>query len=354
MESNQHKPVGRRNALKVATGAGVATVATMAMSPGVAGAASPSDWYTVAPTAGDQTAQIQTALDQAFNAGGGVVYLETGEFRISNRLLLRANVTLMGAGAGTKLTASGANFAWMVQFALNSHAAVLKDMRLFGANTAGGVGLFTNGTGGFSGNDSYALVENLFIQDARTSGMRVGIGSNTREVRLHNVVVLRSKGGHGIWFDAVDSIISNCTVAGSKFDGFRIARANNRVTGCKAFFNGLNGFHVLGSRGQLSACQAQDNEGDGFRIAGAEDVALSACGADSNQFVGIRLLDCNGVSFEGASSISRGANVGFDQVFGVRIQSSQNSRITGVSRLNQVNLNVVASPTVDTSGLITP
>ena len=363
---NNKEKMSRRRALRLAaTGAGVASAATVAMSanPALAGATLPgdqiqdvlqaftcgTDWQIVSAGDGDRTSDIQNALNRAQNIGGGIVYLEAGEFRISNRLLVGQNVTLMGAGAATVLRATGDSFGWMVQFRTSSFGAALKDMRLLGANRAGGVGIFTVGTGQFSGNDSYVLVENVFIHDTQLHGVQVGTGFGTREVRLHNVVVLRAR-RHGILFPGVDSIISNCTAASCDLDGINVVGSNNRLTGCKAFFNRGSGITVAGNRGQLSACQAQDNFGDGFKLDGADDVVLSACGADSNQLAGIRIKDCNGVSFSSASSISRAGSS--TQGFGVRIQNSANCRITGVSRNNAINLNLVSSPTVDVSGLL--
>ena len=355
--------ISRRRALGFAAkSAGVAGAATVAMSvnPAMAGAATPSsprppvapnDWITIASAQGDQTTEIQNALTECAAMGGGIVYLESGSFDISSTLRVGANVILMGAGASTRLRAIG-SFPWMIEFDESSFASALKDMRLLGSSSAGGVNIVTAGTGGFSGNDAYVLIENVYIHNVRRNGVRVGeliMGFGTREVRLHNVVVLSAQ-SHGILFPGVDSIISNCTVAGSGGDGILISGGNNRLTGCKAFFNTGAGITVNGSRGQLSACQAQDNRGDGFKIVNADDVSLSACGADSNQIVGIRIQNCEGVTFSSASSFSRGGR--FVQRYGVRIQDSSNSRITGVSRNNETNLNVVRSPTVDTSGLL--
>ena len=354
--------ISRRRALGFAAKtAGVAGAASVAMSvnSSMAKAAPqlnafmPNDWFTIAPVQGkDQADEIQDALDRAEDAGGGVVYLESGFFRIGKTLFIGENVTLMGAGAATILEATD-DFTWMVQFRVSGFLGVLKDIRLAGRGNAGGVNIATAGRGMFSGNDSYVLVENVTIHDVLYNGVRVGTaaqGFGTREVRLHNVVVLRAE-GHGILFYGVDSIISNCTVAGSGFDGFHIDGGNNRLTGCKAFFNVGSGFTVNGSRGQLSACQSQDNEGDGFKIDNANDVALSACGADSNQFVGIRIRNCQAVTFSSASSVSRGGGR-FSHRFGVRIQNSSNCRITGVSNNNETNLNIVNSPTVDVNGLL--
>ena len=355
--------ISRRRALGFAAkSAGVAGAASVAMSvnPALASpitsphpkpGAMPNDWITIAAQSGDQAAEIQEALDQAEAAGGGIVYLESGTFQIGTTLSIGENVILMGAGAATRLRAI-ATFTWMVEFQTSAFLAALKDIRLFGAGKAGGVNITTVGTGAFSGNDSYVLIENVSVHDVRFNGLRVGspvMGFGTREVRLHNVLVLRAQ-SHGILFYGVDSIISNCTVAGSGFDGFHIDGGNNRLTGCKAFFNSGSGITVNGSRGQLSACQAQDNEGDGFKIDNANDVALSACGADSNQSAGIRIRNCTGVTFSSASSISRAGQA--TQFFGVIIQNSTVCRVTGVSRSNRTNLNVVNSPTVDTSGLL--
>ena len=355
------KNMSRRRALGFAAkSAGVAGAATVAMSvnPAMAGAAPkpddllPNNWFTtIGPVRGDQIPEIQAALDKAEKDGGGVVYLESGTFQIGNTLSIGENVTLVGEGAATRLQAIG-SFAWMVQFPASSFLAALKNLRLFGSGNAGGVNIVTAGSGTFSGNDAYVLIENVSIHDVGLDGVRVGTrnaGFGTREVRLHNVIVLRAQ-SVGILFFGVDSIISNCTVAGSGSDGFQIVGGNNRLTGCKAFFNAGSGITVNGSRGQLSACQVQDNRGDGFKIDNANDVSLSACGADSNQFVGVRIRNCAGVTFSSASSISRAGR--FTQRFGVRIQNSSNSRITGVSRNNETNVDIVGSPTVDTSGLL--
>ncbi|KAH6989005.1 hypothetical protein BKA56DRAFT_475858 [Ilyonectria sp. MPI-CAGE-AT-0026] len=55
---------------------------------------------TLAPTNGDQTQQIQEALNQTSSAGGGIVALEKGNFTISSGLSIPSGVTLRGAGPG--------------------------------------------------------------------------------------------------------------------------------------------------------------------------------------------------------------------------------------------------------------
>lgn len=58
------------------------------------------------PTAKTGSA-IQTVIDQAHGAGGGVVFLPAGDYTLDSALHLKSNVSLVGAGASTVLTMSG-------------------------------------------------------------------------------------------------------------------------------------------------------------------------------------------------------------------------------------------------------
>lgn len=55
---------------------------------------------TLQATSGDQTEQIQQALNQTAAASGGVVLLGEGNFTISSGLVVPRNVTLRGSGPG--------------------------------------------------------------------------------------------------------------------------------------------------------------------------------------------------------------------------------------------------------------
>ena len=351
---------GRREALKLASvGAGAATVATMAITPTIASAA-----VTTAIDAGgsiDNQPAIQNAIDAAADTpgDGGIVRLEEGNHRLNNPLILREGVTLVGAGSGTRIEA-GADMPFMIELPAQSHTASVRSLRLAGRQRAGGIRILTAGRGVFSGSDSYALVENVFIADTSNHGVQVAREDNnrsdTREIRLHNVVALRPRAGHGIQFNGVDSIITNCTTAGAATGhGIRVTGANNRITGHKSFFNFRDGLRIEGSRTQLSACQSQDNEGDGIVIEDAADVALSACGIDSNGGSGLRIRGCTAVAASGISVFTRNnpAN-GVMHDFGVNIPNSNLVTVSGVSRQNRTApLRVFQSSNIDTSGLLT-
>jgi len=351
---------GRREALKFASvGAGAATVATMTITPTIASAAV----TTVIDQGGssDNQPAIQAAIDAAAATGanGGIVRLEGGNHRLKSPLILREGVTLVGAGSGTRLEA-GTTMPFMIELPAQSHTASIRSLRLAGRQRAGGIRILTSGSGVFSGSDSYALVENVFIADTNYHGVQVASDddnrSDTREIRLHNVIVLRPRAGNGIEFNGVDSVITNCTTASaSTGHGIRVRGGNNRITGHKSFFNVLDGIRIEGSRNQLSACQSQDNEGDGIVIDNATDVALSACGIDSNGTNGLRIRGCTAVTASGISVFTRANpanNVGHN--IGVNIPNSNLVNVSGVSRQNsKAPLRVFQSSNIDTSGLLT-
>lgn len=346
--------VSRRRMMRLgaASAVGGLAAAGVVASASPAGAASPSDWFVVNPGQ-----SIQGALNAAEGAGGGVVYLTAGNHNVTSTLTMGANIILRGAGANSVMRAT-ATFDFMLELKANSQASAVEDLRMFGAGKAGGIRVTTTGTGLFSGSDSYVSLRNLFIHNTTKQGVLVENG--TREARLHNVVVLSPKFSHGIDFKGVDSILSDCTAAsagdgenGGAYHGFLISGGNNRLTGCKAFYNSGSGFHITGNRGQFSACQAQDNYVDGFRLDGADDVALSACCSDSNRWVGLRLRDALAVTCDSFSSFSRGGGL-YVQNHGIRVQTSSHSRITGITRSNTSGLttDTASDATCDTSGVI--
>jgi len=55
---------------------------------------------TLKPGTGDQSASIQAALDEFYKAGGGIVALEAGNYKISPGLVIRNQTILRGAGTG--------------------------------------------------------------------------------------------------------------------------------------------------------------------------------------------------------------------------------------------------------------
>lgn len=180
----------------------------------------------------------------------------------------------------------------------------------------------TNGGGAtpFTGSDSYPLILNVLVSYFGGHGVAIGIDppggtADVREFRCLNVVVFScaraatSGNRAGIYVNGTDGFLIGCTVAGCEGPGYHILKANNRLDGCKAFFN-RHEFHIQGNRNQLANCQAQDGYLDGFRIEAASgtlsNLSLAGCQADSNANVGFRITDVTYSSIVGLTAFLRG------------------------------------------------
>jgi hypothetical protein len=106
---------------------------------------------------------IQAAIDAATTAGGGVVFLPAGDYRIGAALNITGNrVTLMGEGSATtlKMTSSGANMVQIGDGVANPNDVVVERLR-FTATTTMAAG-------------TYAIVvkngHNITLRDFRMDG----------------------------------------------------------------------------------------------------------------------------------------------------------------------------------------
>ncbi len=364
---HDHNPE-RRSLLKLApVAAGAAAIGLTAVGT-PAGASAPTEWKNIVTDYGadasgsaNSGATINTAISDAAAAGGGIVYVPEGTFKIETPVLLKDHVWLVGAGSSSILKLKDGTNDWVVKVPSDVAPIGIRDLRIHGvggnqtAGSSGGILIETSdGTTPFGGSDSYHVIENLFIHDTRGPGIRAKAptGSNpAREARIHNVCVIRTgKDGdaqtnHGFDLDLLDSVVSDCTAASCVGHGFNITRANNRIVGAKAFYCREDGFYVSNDRNQLVGCQAQDNEGDGFELDGVDDVVVSGCLADSNQWAGIRVREANACSIEGFTSFLRSGGAQSQQ-FGVKIHDTTDyCRIVGVARNNST-----ANISIDGSG----
>ncbi|HEU5150061.1 MAG TPA: right-handed parallel beta-helix repeat-containing protein [Iamia sp.] len=286
--------------------------------------------------AGDDRGALQDALDAAAAEGtgllrGGTVHLGPGVFPISGSLFLRTGVTLRGSGPGTviKLLPGADEPALVIETNPDGTPvanAAIRDLTLDGstdAHTPGrhGIALRGNNRGGqtpLTGSDSFHLIADVIVAYFGGHGIAIGIdppgGGTPAEVRaariLHAVVFDCAKaatGGDraGILVGGTDGTLVACDVASSGGPGYLITRGNNRLEGCKGYFN-EGEFVIQGGRNQLTGCQAQDSFGDGFVVRGAESSSLVGCQADSNTGVGFRLDGARSVVASGLAAFRRG------------------------------------------------
>jgi hypothetical protein len=284
---------------------------------------------------GDDRGSLQDAIDAAAAEGtgalrGGTVHVGPGVYPIGGSLLLRTGVTLRGAGPGTviKLLPGVDEPALVIEANADGTPvanAAIRELTLDGstdAQTAGrhGIALRGNNRGGltpFTGSDSFHLIADVLIAYFGGHGIAIAVdppGGTAAEVRaarvLQAVVFDCAKAATngdraGIFVGGTDGTLVACDVASSGGPGYLVTRGNNRLEGCKGYFN-QDEFVVQGARNQLTGCQAQDSFGDGFVVRGAESSSLVGCQADSNAGAGFRLDGAHGVVVSGLTSFRRG------------------------------------------------
>ena len=120
----------------------------------------------------DDTAAIQCALDTASSAGGGIVFLPQGTYRVSAPLSVKSSVTLQGAGAGSVIKPlNGATIYNGVVRLWNSPAvssAIVRDLHIDG-NGQNLTGLYA----GISLVDgaNHNTITNVIVEYARAEGI---------------------------------------------------------------------------------------------------------------------------------------------------------------------------------------
>ena len=169
--------------------------------------------------AGDATSAIQVALDEAGAAGGGVVYLPAGWYRIDTALTVPANVELRGASSVMNRSQSGLSIGtvlWAYQegstrpalVTLDGNASGVRGLRIFYPNNA------FNGPGNWieypyairiNGVDD-AYVVNVAIENGY-QGVVAEAGSDAHY--LKNVVGATTHGFIRIW-DSASGWIEDC------------------------------------------------------------------------------------------------------------------------------------------------
>lgn len=204
----------------------------------------------------DDTLAIQAAMDAAHAAGGGVVYLPTGTYKISASITIYNRLTIRGDGDFvTNIVQSNSGADGFVGASLIY--IIIEHLRLTGPNTGGGRGLH------FTVEFDYCI-----LRDISTTGW----------------------GLTGI--DIEQPIVSNFT----------------RVT---SFSNGGAGFYIhgtglgAGTSCSFDSCWAHDNVSNGFSFFNMTYCALMACAADNQtnaSRAGYLIDTCTGFSLLGCGS----------------------------------------------------
>lgn len=287
---------------------------------------------------GDDAPALQAAIDAAAAEGagrlrGGIVHVGPGIFPLGSSLQMRSAVTLQGSGPGTVLQlASGVDApAIVIESNLDGSPvayAAVRSLTLDGStgsqtNGRHGIAISSNNSGSqtpYTGSDSFPLVADVVVAYFGGHGLALGIDpdggdANVRGARCFNVVAFEcAKAADdgdraGFLVRCTDGALVACEAAGCGGPGYDVVRANNRLEGCKGYFNQTE-FRITGERNQLVGCQAQDGFGDGFVLGGPggglSDTSLVGCQADTNAGAGFRLTGVTASVVSGLTAFVRG------------------------------------------------
>lgn len=208
----------------------------------------------------DDTLAIQSALNAAYTAGGGAVFLPPGTYSIDPNpgLQVKTGVTLEGAGAHSllKLKAGSTHTDNLVKSEGWTNV-IMRDFAIDGNRTAqaGAPGSYTYTQYGiYLGGTTDSLVQNVFVKGT------TGVG-----IHVYN--------GQGV-------TLLSCVSTDNNYHGFEIEQDTGcHVTDCRGFNNLLHG--ILVSPGEVGGTGSKGNQ-------------IVSCTFDGNGNYGIATNAANG------------------------------------------------------------
>ena len=284
----------------------------------------------------DARAAIQSAIDAANAAGGGVVYLPAGDYRIdytanaggtgtAGGLQMKGHVWLKGDGRGTRIFPAGtwstmAGVIGIGDWATSVGGNLMYNVRVSdmfikaeagpmtgGTRIPNTVGVLFNTYNGASVTepDAAHIIHDLLIWDMDTGMAIIGIddqGMHVQRIRIRrciNQCLIVGKpddsgGGPDNFFHAMDMSSGNIGLGTAAC--VELYASNCHFVECKvwygkrgsAFTAGATykdgaGWYIRGTRNTFVACEAQDNGGHGFLLSYGKN-SFSGCIADSNSY----------------------------------------------------------------------
>ena len=262
----------------------------------------PPQWFNVRSSAygatgngtTDDTTAIQAAITAAHNAGGGVVYLPAGTYKLSSALTIGTGVTL--AGDGLQVTTLTQTSTSANGISVTSASAIsdvtLQGFTLTGPGSGSGVGIFA------SANSGSALVTRLAMRN----------------------LLVQSCGSHGI--EAQNCILSEMRQVESLNNGARGCYLANGTTWMitDSWFNynpNERGFYGTGLTASTLASCGSDSNAIGYELYQCNQVALMSCdthntaaGTSGLDGSGVKVNNCYGVGLYGIS-VNQNAAIGY-------------------------------------------
>ncbi|MGN0243669.1 MAG: right-handed parallel beta-helix repeat-containing protein [Lachnospiraceae bacterium] len=217
--------------------------------------------YTTTVSKSAEASDIQSAINKAYNAGGGIVTLSSGTYMLNDSIELKSNVTLQGAGKGS---------------------TILK--KSSGYQVPDGEGLLYS-----KGGLKNAIVKKMCIDGNTDTTPSTTVPS----VTTYGVLIVDTSGSSNdkVLFD--DFKVKNSSM------GFHVKGTSNLVVKNSDF--SYNGGHYLYYhnlylrrvyKAKLYQCYFNySTSGNGVNISYCEDITIDKCNSYSNYFRGIRAAD---------------------------------------------------------------
>lgn len=315
-------------------------------------------------------AAIQTAIDAAKAAGGGIVQLTAGAYQLSGSLTIdtATDITIVGAGANTTKLVVNGNYNAITVTGVCSRIFV-RDMWIgsFVARTSG-YGISVTGTSGIFADSIHLrnlLIQNtsqaVYFQYVSTSIWRdvsylqsissaAGAGPvyqciSTVSVRMDWVLATSTAGqiaGDGLVLDSnTDTFVMSAVNIANVNVGIKLTNSAGgaatgprlvRLTDCYVESCTSHGFSISDGRDvRLIACHSAVNHGSGYSITGGTGINVVGGIALSNDMHGFYLAGAavKGAALVGvtASNNSQATSVTYD---GIRIDdNTSHVRVTG-------------------------
>jgi hypothetical protein len=247
----------------------------------------------------DDTSQIQSAINAAQNAGGGVVFFPAGTYRITGNLTVTSSVTLLGASCATaviKQATSGLANPWLLISASFVTVSNLAIQGLVGTETGTCLGISGAGTaniyfeqlqlGGHAGACFSSSVSGSSETSCTMSSCRLTASTTTSSWvsntsnQVHQFVgctLTTSVVPSGALLTGTRVFFTNCSLSmRSTSGGVAVLPNDTRIvvfTGCQFFSNNTSGTNAIGgtSSGQelvMTGCRFEQASGGTLNLSG--------------------------------------------------------------------------------------
>lgn len=296
----------------------------------------------------DDTAEIQAAIDAAYAAGGGTVFLGAGTYKVSGTsdksdgaLRLLDNVTLQGAGMGVTIIkvqdGNLYNLTGIVRTPFNqiTHDVAMYDLTLDGNranNTMKIDGFYTGVAPGSTRQDYNITVDRVEVKNC--SGYGFDPHEQTLNLRIANSVA-HHNGLDGFVADfLVNSVYENNLAYANDRHGFNVTTSTGglQLLNNIARDNGSAGLVI--QRGSENIPVPHDiivrggsyynNAREGIYVKMADDVSITGVSVYGNQRHGIRLDGADNVLIT-SSSIGNNSQAGASLYDEIRINRYNDS-----------------------------